>query len=188
LLQDDNGNLITKDSISGNFIPRYQISAVSITEQFSPLIGFDVKWKIGFLDNWGTKIEFKRDRNVTLSLANNQVTEVRGKEVVVGVNKTFPNFKFPFGNKKREGKSLTTRVDVSSRNNVTVIRRIVEADNQAGGGQRIISIKFTADYAVSTKLNIRAFYDRIVTTPFISNSFPTANTNAGVAIRFSLTQ
>ena len=188
LLQDDNGNLITKDSISNNFIPQYQISSVSISEQFSPLIGFDIKWKIGFLDNWGTKIEFKRDRNVSLSLANNQITEVKGREVVIGINKTFPNFVFPIGNKKREGKTLTTRLDVSTRNNVTIIRRIVERINQAGGGQRILSIKFTADYAVSTKLNVRAFYDRIVTTPFISNSFPTANTNFGVAVRFSLTQ
>ena len=72
--------------------------------------------------------------------------------------------------------------------NVTIIRRIVEEINQAGGGQRIISIKVTGDYAVSNKLNVRAFYDRIVTTPFVSNSFPTANTNFGVAVRFSLTQ
>ena len=188
LLSDTADVLQERDPLSGNIVPRYQIASVSITEQYSPLIGFDVKWRIGFLDNWGTKLEFKRDRNVALSLANNQVTEIRGREVVVGINKTFPNFRFPLSNKKKEGKRLTTRLDVSSRNNVTIIRKIVEEINQAAGGQRIWSVKFTADYQVSNKLNVRAFYDRIVTTPFISNAFPTANTNAGVAIRFSLTQ
>src|SRR6185295_6095116 len=31
--------------LSGNFIPKYEIAQVSISEQFSPLIGIDITWK-----------------------------------------------------------------------------------------------------------------------------------------------
>jgi cell surface protein SprA len=46
-------------------------------------------------------------------------------------------------------------------------------------GQNIISIKTSADYVINQRLNIRAFYERVVNTPVISTSFPSANTNIG---------
>ena len=51
-----------------------------------------------------------------------------------------------------------------------------------------MSVKVTGDYRVSAKLNIRAFYDYVSTTPAISTTFPTSNTNAGISLRFTLTQ
>lgn len=172
--------------ISNNFIPEYQISTVSITEQYSPLFGINIRWKS--IKNFGTRLEFKRDRNISLSLQNNQITEVKGREWVIGLDYKFPlNVTFN-KNRKAESKDLTTRLDISSRSNTTIIRRIVEQDNQPAAGQQLISIKLTGDLAVSTKLNLRVFYDRIMTNPFISNAFPTANTNAGVSLRFSLSQ
>ena len=35
---------------------------------------------------------------------------------------------------------------------------------------------------------IRAFYERVVNTPVISTSFPSANTNMGISLRFTLAQ
>jgi cell surface protein SprA len=51
----------------------------------------------------------------------------------------------------------------------------------------VISIKTAADYVINEKLNVRFFFDRVVTKPEISTTFPTANTNAGIALRFTLT-
>jgi len=62
----------------------------------------------------------------------------------------------------------------------------VENQNQATAGQRIVSIKSSADYAISSKLTIRFFYDKVLNRPVISTSFPTSNTNSGIAIRFTL--
>ena len=58
-----------------------EISQVSINEQFSPLFKLDMTWKNSLL----TKIEFKRSRMLSLSLANNQLTETGSKEYVFGV-------------------------------------------------------------------------------------------------------
>jgi len=67
-----------------------------------------------------------------------------------------------------------------------VIHRIADRSHEATAGMRVFSIKFTGDYKISSQLTLRAFYDRIMNTPAISNSFPTATTNAGIALRFKL--
>ena len=81
---------------------------------------------------------------------------------------------------------LNLKVDLSFRKNETVIRRIVEEVSQSTAGTNIISIKVSADYVISEKINIRLFYDRIMNRPVLSNSFPTANTNAGISLRLTL--
>lgn len=168
-----------------NFVPEFAIAAVSISEQFSPLVNVDVQW--ASFPSLSTRFELKRDRTLTLSMANAQLTEVSGKEVVIGAGYTLKEI--PFFAKiggKRPTSNLVLRTDVSFRNTQTVIRRIVEDNNQPTAGSRIITIKITADYQLTQQFNIRAFYDRVVNNPVISNSFPTANTNAGVSLRFTL--
>ncbi len=169
--------------INNNFIPQMQISAVSISEQFSPLMGVDMTLN----NNMILKVEYKRDRNASLSLSNSQITEIKGKEWVLGTGYKFRNIRVPFI-KRRIQSDIDTRIDFSIRNNNTIIRKIVEKVNQLTAGQRIFSVKFTADYKISQKLNLRLFYDFISTKPLISTSFPTSNTNAGFSLRFSLTQ
>ncbi|MBP7515866.1 MAG: hypothetical protein KA791_15070, partial [Flavobacteriales bacterium] len=76
----------------------------------------------------------------------------------------------------------------SIRENNTVIRKIQEGQNQVTAGQNITSIKCSADYVISQRLNVRAFYERVVNKPVISTSFPSANSNIGISLRFTLTQ
>lgn len=165
-----------------DFIPELQINTITISEQFAPFINVDMTWKNELI----TSVEFKKDRTLTLSMANSQLTEVDGNEIVIGTGYTFNQLALPF--KLLNGKKSIFRVrgDVSFRTNRTVIRRFAVDENQPTAGQRIISIKFTGDYTINERLNLRLFYDRIVNNPFISNAFPTANTNAGFSIRFTL--
>jgi cell surface protein SprA len=53
-----------------NFVPEYEIGAISISEAFSPLIDIDMTWKNSF----STRIELKKNRNLTYSFSNNQLT------------------------------------------------------------------------------------------------------------------
>ena len=71
-------------------------------------------------------------------------------------------------------------------NNKTVIRKIIEDVEQTTMGQRLIKIKFSADYVVNQRLNIKAFYDRVITNLFISTTFPSSITNLGFSLRFAL--
>jgi cell surface protein SprA len=56
------------------------------------------------------------------------------------------------------------------------------------GGNSVISIKFTADYVVSSRFNLRLFFDKVMTNPYVSNSFPSAVSNGGFSVRFTLAQ
>jgi cell surface protein SprA len=182
--ETENGDPSVKDP-NGNFIADKQLSVASISESFSPLINIDFTWKSGII----TSLEMRRDRNLSLSFANNQVTEVVGREYILGLGYRITNLKLPFRIGQVERSSdLDLRADLSIRDNQTVIRRIVENRNELTAGQRIFTIKFTADYRLSTKLNVQFFYDRVANTPLISTAFPTANTNAGIRLRFTLSQ
>jgi cell surface protein SprA len=185
---DDNGDGISEalDS-SQNFVPLQTIQTVTISEQFSPFIGIDITFNNSLL----MKFELKKSRNLSLSMANTQVTEIKSDEWVMGLGYRFKNVKFPIKlakGKKKPVSDVNVRVDLSIRDNRTIIRKIEEDVNQPTAGQKLTTIKFSADYVLSPRFNIRAFYDRIITTPVISSSFPTDNTNAGIALRFTLAQ
>ena len=182
----NNDGYVDTTDINFNYIPNYQYGTVTITEQFNPLFNVDMTWA----NSLQTRIEFKKDRTLSLGLANSQVTEVKGGEFVVGLGYRIPKVEFPVrfgGIKKKLSSALNLRMDVSVRNNKTTIRKAVEGVNQITAGQRIISTKFTADYQISSQLSFRFFYDFIRTRPEVSTSFPTANTKAGISIRFTLT-
>lgn len=187
--RDANGNLNNTD-ISDNFINSRQMNTVTISEQFSPLLNVDITWKVknkGVENGLITKLEIKKDRSLSLSLTNNQLTEIKGKELVIGSGYRFSKVKLPFkiGNKPLES-DLNCRADISIRNNATITRKVVENQNQVTSGQNMISIKTSADYQINQKLTVRFYYDKVITKPKISTSFPTANTNSGLAIRFNL--
>ena len=153
-------------------------------EQFAPLLGMDLTLK----NNMSLKLEIKKDRNISLSLANNQITEIKGSEMKFGTGYTWKKLKLPFklaGNPIKPS-DLRMRLDVSVRDNKTITRKIVENQNLATAGQRAVTIQFSGDYNLTKQLMLRLYFDRRVNTPFISTSFPTANTNAGFALRFQL--
>lgn len=175
----------TATDAAGNFIPQRQIMVITIQEALRPLVGFDATLKNGLL----AKLEHNRDRNLSLSLTNYQVTEARGKEYVVGTGYRFKNVKLPFNvGDKKPNSDLNLRVDLSLRENVTVIRQMEQRLNQITAGQRVLSVKTSADYVLNQRLNVRLFYERVVNKPLITTSFPSANTNFGISLRFTLTE
>jgi cell surface protein SprA len=181
---EKNSDGATELDMAGNFISEKQIMNVAITEQFQPLLGANLTLKNGIKG----KLEIKKDRNIALSLSNNQITEIKGSELVIGSGYIFKKLQLPFkfNGKKIDPSDLNLDLSISIRDNKTITRKIIENQNQATAGQNMISIKFNGQYNLSKNLMIRAYYDRVVNTPVISTSFPTANTKAGFALRFML--
>lgn len=178
---DNNGDATALD-INNNFIAERQIQNVTMTERFSPLIGIDATWNIkgqGLI----TKFEYKKDRSATLSLNNNQVTEVLGTEWVIGTGYKFEKVKII---ERIPANTLNIRFDMSFRDNLTVIRKIVENTNQATAGQRVVSIKTSADYNVTQNLTVQFYYDQVLNTPKVATSYPTGNMSTGIRLRFNL--
>lgn len=183
---DANGNPTARD-LNNNFIARDQIQNVTISERFSPLFGFDATWIIksnGKPQGLLTKFEINKDRSATLSLNNNQVTEVLGNEVVIGSGYKFTQVQLPI--KNVDASDVNIRFDMSFRDNVTVIRKVVENTTQATAGQKIISIKLSADYNLNQSLTVQFYYDQVINTPKIASSFPTGNMSTGLRLRYNL--
>lgn len=180
-------------SEQANFIPRNQINTVTIQESLSPLVGFDMTIKTARSNDPQVKVELKRDRTVALGLSNLQITETKSNSLVLGVGYKLTEVRNLFGRKNAnlpfktpKNTSINLRADLTIRDNVTLIRKIEERQNQPTAGQRLFSIKTSIDYVVNDKLNVRLFYDHQINQPKISTSFPTSNINAGVALRFTL--
>ncbi|GAB5538104.1 MAG: cell surface protein SprA [Salibacteraceae bacterium] len=175
----------TRDTfdLTSRIQPEYIISQVSLIEQFSPLINFDMTWQNSLL----TRFEIRKDRNIMLSTANGQITEMGNTEYIIGTGYTLNKLKLPF---PIRGNTITSdlvlRGDFSIRNGTTVIRKIVEDETQVTAGQTVYTLKLTGDYSLTQALTLRLFYDWVANRPKISNSFPTSNINAGFSLRFTL--
>ncbi|MCX6245091.1 MAG: cell surface protein SprA [Bacteroidetes bacterium] len=175
---------------AGNYIPKDQISVISVTEQFSPMIKFDMGWVNSLL----TSIEWKRGRNLSFSFVNNQLTEIFSNEYVIGLGYRFKNIKLSFislglaGKKSKYSSDLNLKADFSVRRNKTYLRRIDEAINQVSTGQQVTSINFTADYNLNQRFNIRFYFDKVINQPYVSNQYRTSNTKGGITLRFTLSQ
>lgn len=180
---DGFGNSVTRD-LRENFLPQREIQVVTLSEQLSPFIGFDGTMQNSLL----TKIDLKRDRNISLSLANSQITEIKTNEIVTGVGYRFKDVIPPFATRLGWNlkSDLNLRCDVSFRRNYTTIRQVETELNEITAGQRVISIRMNADYVINQRLNIRLFYDRQVTRPEVTTTFPTSNTRIGLMLRFTI--
>ncbi|HNP54299.1 MAG TPA: cell surface protein SprA, partial [Ferruginibacter sp.] len=180
------------DTSSKNFVPYFLVPNVTIQEQFSPLIGFDMM----FTNQMQAKFEYSKSRQLSLSLYDYQLSEVRSTEFVIGAGyrkrglKILGGLKLPkFLSKNQSGKldnEINFRLDVRVRDNVTANSRLDQDNNFATGGSKEISINPTIDYFLSNRVNIKFYYDRRSVKPYISSSAPTVNTRAGVQIRISL--
>jgi cell surface protein SprA len=176
--QQDNGGI-------GNFYNKTIIGNINLVEQFNPLVRIDFEMKNAF------KIlaEIKKDRSLSMSFDNNLLTEVQGKEYIVGFGYRFKDVIFssqladnPTGIIKSD---INLKIDFSYRNNKTIVRYLDYDNNQLGGGQNIWSAKLTADYSFSKNLTAIFFYDHSFSKPVISTSFPLTNIRAGFTMRYN---
>jgi cell surface protein SprA len=168
-----------------NFLPARDIMAININETFNPLFDIDITW----LNNLTTRIEYRKSRNITMSLTNNQATEMYNNEASLGMGYRFENMKIFLQTKKSTktlNNDLNIRADITYGKNKTVLRKLVETNTQLTAGQDALSFKFSADYNLSEIFIVRLFYDRIVNNPYISNAYRTKNSNIGVSFRFTL--
>jgi len=185
-----NGYPASQYKSNDNYIPEYQIQQVSIIEQFGPLISFDMTW----LNSLMSKFEIKKSRNLSMSFVNNQLTEVTSNEFIIGLGYRFKDVKFVVrnmgggGSRQNVKSDLNIRTDFSIRTNKTVLRRIDEDINQVSTGQNVISINTSADYMVNQRLNIRLFFDKVITNPYVSSQYRNSTTNGGISLRFTLAQ
>ena len=177
----------------------YDISNVTITEAFSPLIGLNMTMK----NSLSLKAEYRKQRNLALNVTSVQLTEGHTSEFVIGGGYTIKNLNFitkkKDGGQKKVSNDLKLQVDVSYKDVKMLLRKVPgnirddhnELDRgitQASSGNKVLAIKISADYVLSQKINLQLFYDHQGTTPLISSSYPVKADNIGLNIKLMLTR
>jgi cell surface protein SprA len=180
------------DTISGNFIPYFLVPNISISEQFSPLAGIDFSTK----SQISGRFEYRKSRQLSLSLIDYQLSEVRSTEITVSAKYRKRDVKLPFKFKLNFNSKDTTKaqhdisfgLNLSFRDDVNTNSRLDQTNATATGGQKVFTIKPTIDYVMSNRVSIQFYFDQRRVTPYISSSAPMVNTRAGVQVRISLAQ
>lgn len=172
--------------VNGDYYNPFTLSQVGYVESFSPLIGIDVTMR----NNFQLKAHYNRNRTYILGLINHSLTEDSNSEYIVGIGYIFKNFTLGnFNNNRRDlednQKGLNIRADLSWRDNVTKISNILLDDSQITGGQTLLDIKFSADYNFNKNLNLRLFYNQMMSKYKISTAFPLSTVRAGISATFT---
>ncbi|MFA6871037.1 MAG: cell surface protein SprA [Bacteroidaceae bacterium] len=183
------GNLgFIEDVQTGNPIPSsmYNVSAVSINEQFSPLIGVNMTFK----NNLTAKFEVKKTRILNLSMPAVQLIETRSNDIVLGMGYKIKNLKLFGGGsntKNPVSNDLNIQANFTIKDQSALSRNIQELITQSTSGNKAVKFTLSADYAFSRLLTMRFYFDRQKNTPLVSSSaYPVTTTDFGFTFKFSL--
>jgi cell surface protein SprA len=173
------------DPQTGNFIPYFLVPNITISEQFAPLIDLDMQ----FTNQVNARFEYKKSRQLSLSLIDFQLSEARSTEFTVGAGYRRRGV---FSWIKIKGKPLENdanfRLDLSIRDDATANSRLDQTQALPTAGNKVITINPTIDYVISNRVNIKLYFEQRRVEPKISTAPPITNTRAGMQIRISLAQ
>lgn len=173
------------DPLTGNYIPFFLVPNITIAEAFDPLIEIDVT----FTNQLTTRFEFRKSRQLSLSLIDYQLAENRSTEVTFGFNwrkKGFPLIK-KIGKMKLDN-DVTFKFDFSLRDDATANSKLDQGTSFGTAGQKVIRIAPSIDYILNNRVSMKLYFEQNRSIPKISNAFPVTNTRAGVQVRISLAQ
>ena len=183
VLSYDYGTEWVRNSLNNNFIPKQSIDQILINEQFSPLIKIDVNLKNSLQFN----IEFKKERSLSLSFSNTQLTEINRFGFVFGGGYRFKDVKISVrtgGQNSRQFKSdILLKADFSVTTNKTILRKIDQNVNIISAGSKITTLNLSGEYSLTEKIIFKAFFDITVNTPYISSSYPNSTTEGGFSLK-----
>ena len=164
----------------------YNIASISLTEKFAPLIGFTAT----FFNDITLNAQYDDQRTLTLNSSAGQLVEATSKSFTLGGSYKIANFNKVLKLKTTQqnvNNDLTFNLNVKMSSNTALIRMIEANTAQATSGTRTWSVNFTAQYVVSKRITMGAYFDYQTNTPLVStSSYPTTNSNYGLSINMSL--
>ena len=198
--QRNPGNL---DTLTHNYYSRFLVPSVVIDEQFSPLIGIDIKTKNDMNISFG----LNKRRGLAMGFISYELAETRSTTLDFGFDWKVKNIRLGFlpgfnsgANKKKpsgskagddssvkKGNDLDILFDLSFADNITLNHLLdQEADARPTRGSKDITISPAIRYDVNKNVNLRFFVDFRKQEPYVSNSYKVITTEGGVTVRISL--
>ncbi|GLR16897.1 T9SS outer membrane translocon Sov/SprA [Portibacter lacus] len=210
LIQDDPLAIYSElEQQSQNYYSRLEIPQLTISEQFAPLIGIDVKTKTDMNLNF----EYRKSRELGMNFNGKELVNQNSEEIIFGFGYTFENIDIPFltrsGGKKKSksrkddgkekilqlgksgkitdnrGQEMLVNVDFSFRDDETWNFNI-DGEQLRTRGSTSVRINPSVEYDVSQTLALRLFFDYSKTIPKITSSYELTNMQGGITIRFKL--
>ncbi len=178
-----------RDTLTGNYIPFFLVPNITISEQFSPLLELDMT----FTNQLTVRAEYKKSRQLSLSLIDYQLAENRSTEFVISMNwrkKGVPiikNIKIGKNGMKLDN-DVTFKFDFSIRDDATANSKLDQQSSFGTAGQRVMRISPSIDYVLNSKINLKLFFEQNRVDPKVATTAPVTNTRGGLQIRISLAQ
>ena len=164
----------------------FNISSVTLTEKFAPLIGvnFTLKNELQF------SAEYRDQRTLTLNSSAGQIVEASTKGLKFGMGYKIVNFNTVLkmrGSQRGVSNDLTLNAEIGVQNNKSLIRKIAENYSQPTSGSNTWNINFTASYVMSKNVTLSAYFDHQVNKPIVTtSSYPTTNSSYGISLNINL--
>lgn len=169
-----------------NIQSQFVVPQVSFTESFAPLAGINLNFKNGLTSS----LDLKMNRNVSLSLGNQQLTETRSKDFSLSVSYRKDKLEKTlnlFGRTVNLKNALNSRLEISLRDSKTRNRKLdFQGNSDFTAGNFMFIVKPSVDYVINQKLNVRFYIEHTRNRPAISTSFPSSYTAVGFQVRFTL--
>ncbi|MBO4804291.1 MAG: cell surface protein SprA [Muribaculaceae bacterium] len=178
----------TQDVLTGGAIPSspYNIASITLTEKFAPLIGFNAT----LFNDITINAQYDDQRTLTLNSSAGQLVEASSQSFTLGGSYKIANFNKVLKLKTQQqnvNNDLTFNLNVKMSSNTALIRKIESNTAQATSGTRTWSVNFTANYVVSKRITMGAYFDYQTNMPLVSTtSYPTTSSNYGLSINMSL--
>ena len=181
---DETNGFPSERDASDNFLPEFQFQQISIFEQFTPLIGFDARFK----NNLTANAEYRTARTLNLSLQNSQLAMLNDQSLVFGAGYRATSFQMPFGwfSGFRMDNDLNFRLDISLNDLKTLVYRSDINESEVSAGNKSISYRPSVDYVINQRFNIRVLFDSNSVRPYTSQTFATSYANFGFNLRLML--
>ena len=181
----DYGTEWMRNDLNNNYLPKDVIDNITISESLSPLIKIDVNLKNSMQANF----EIRKDRNLSLSFSNNQLTEVSRLSYVIGTGYRFKDVSINIrsGESTRELKSdIDIKATVTWNKNTTILRKIDQRVNLMSSGSDVLNLNLQGEYSISEKIMLTAFFEMTINTPYVSNAYRNSMTQGGFKLRLIL--
>ena len=169
---------------TGDFVAPVSMEGVQISEQFNPL----VRLAVSMTNSIQLNVSIQKNRTLGLSFSNNQLTETTRDGITFGGGYRFKDVAFDVkvGESIHHLKSdIVLQLNLTYNSNKTNIRKINQNISQISSGSEVWMLELSGEYAISTTLTLRAFFQTNINTPYISNSYPNSTTKGGITVRFS---
>ena len=183
-LTDYDYGLETVLNNTGDFVPPVSMESVQISEQFNPL----VRLSVSMTNSVQVNFSVQKNRTLALSFSNNQLTETTRDGITFGGGYRFKDVEFDVkvGESVQHLKSdIVLQLNITYNSNKTNIRKINQNISQISSGSEVWMAEISGEYALTTTLTLRLFFQTNINTPYISNSYPNSTTKGGLTIRFS---